>query len=396
MNSGSRTAEAKPMRFILRNRNLQLAFGATLMAVIGVTSITPAFPKIIEQLNIAPQEVGLLISVFTAPMVVLTIFLGVLGDRISRKMIIAPSLLLFGIAGVGCSLAQDFNTLLIMRFFQGIGCAALFPLAIANIYDMYSGEELTAAMGYNTSINQIGHTLFPAIGGGLAMFGWNYPFLIPILAVPIGLVTLFSTEPRRSDNNQNMRQYLGMAFGSMKNWKVLGIFTISALMFVIVYGAYLTYLPILLADYFGATSFVIGLIVLVMYVSSATTSSQVAKLARILPGRKLLIVAFILFIPALAYIPLAPSIWAIIPAIAVMGVSWGISVPGVYAVLAELAPPSCRAAFVSMDELAVRIGQTLGPIFMVLAFGAYGIIGVFYVAIGFALAMLAIASTILK
>ncbi len=390
-----RNPQAKPSRHILRNRNLQLACGATLMAVIGVTSITPAFPKIVEQFNIAPQDVGLLISAFTAPMIVLTLFLGVLGDRVTRKIVLGPSLLLFGVAGAGCSLAQDFNTLLVLRFFQGIGCSALYPLAIANICDMYSGKELTTAMGYNTSINHMGHTLFPAIGGGLAMFGWNYPFLLPALAVPVGLVTLFSAEAPRPPNSQKIGEYLVNAFGSMRNRRVIGIFAISALMFLVVFGAYMTYLPLLLAGSFGATSLVIGLIILVMYLSSASTSSQMGKLARILPERKLLIIAFCLFVPALAYFPFAPNIWAIIPGVAVMGIGWGISIPSVYAILAEEAPPNCRASFIAVEEIAVRVGQTVGPILMVLAF-SYGMVGVFYAAAGFSLVMVLLAVVTLK
>ena len=41
------------------------------MAVLGVSSITPAFPKIAQVMNIS-QAVGLLITVFTLPGVILT------------------------------------------------------------------------------------------------------------------------------------------------------------------------------------------------------------------------------------------------------------------------------------------------------------------------------------
>ena len=67
------------------------------MAVLGVASITPAFPKIERELNITEQDAGLLITVFTLPGVFLTPVLGVLADRFGRKQILIPSLLLFGV-----------------------------------------------------------------------------------------------------------------------------------------------------------------------------------------------------------------------------------------------------------------------------------------------------------
>jgi len=382
-----RGAKQRPIYW---DKNLQIIFGITLMAIIGVTSITPAFPKIAQELKIPPNEVGLLISVFTGPMIVLTLIFGMLGDRLERKKIIVPSLFIYGIAGGGCSLARDFNILLILRFFQGVGGSALFPLALSTICDIYSGKERTAALGYNSSINHLGHTIFPAIGGALAMFGWNYPFMLATLAIPIGLLVLFSMKSPKQKIKQGFRGYLITAFSSMKNIQVVGLFIASAFLFIITYGAYLTYLPFLLANSFGASPFVIGLIILIMYFTSAITSSQLGKLAKIIPEKSLIKIALLLYLPALVFIPSAPDIWVMILPVAILGIVWGISIPTIYAILGELAPEECRAAFISVDEMFVRVGQTLGPILMVLAFSAWGISGVFYAAAIFSIVMLAL------
>jgi ACDE family multidrug resistance protein len=44
--------------------NLQVVFGVTLMAVLGVASITPAFPTIIQELGVSSLGIGLLSSHF--------------------------------------------------------------------------------------------------------------------------------------------------------------------------------------------------------------------------------------------------------------------------------------------------------------------------------------------
>ena len=81
-------------RQVYRDPNLQIVFGVTLMAVLGVSSITPAFPTIVDELGITPQAVGSLITVFTLPGVLLTPVLGILADQFGRKRILVPALML--------------------------------------------------------------------------------------------------------------------------------------------------------------------------------------------------------------------------------------------------------------------------------------------------------------
>ncbi|NMB65988.1 MAG: MFS transporter, partial [Spirochaetes bacterium] len=80
--------------------NLLIAFGITLVVVMGVTNITPALPAMAQYFAIPYSSVTLVITVFTMPGIVLTPLLGIVADRIGRKIIIIPSLILFGITGV--------------------------------------------------------------------------------------------------------------------------------------------------------------------------------------------------------------------------------------------------------------------------------------------------------
>jgi len=55
-----------------RSPELQAIFGVTLMAVLGVSSIAPALPRIAETLGVSAGQVGLLVTAFTLPGVILT------------------------------------------------------------------------------------------------------------------------------------------------------------------------------------------------------------------------------------------------------------------------------------------------------------------------------------
>jgi MFS family permease len=80
-----------------------------LMAVLGTSTITPAFPTIVRELGVSSGQVGLLITVFTLPGIVMTPLLGVLSDRYGWKNILVPALLLFGMASG--AFARDFSLL---------------------------------------------------------------------------------------------------------------------------------------------------------------------------------------------------------------------------------------------------------------------------------------------
>ena len=76
-------------------------------------------------------------------------------------------------------------------------------------------------------------------------------------------------------------------------------------------------------------------------------------------------------------IPFVSDFWTLLVPVVILGVGWGISTPSMATLLASLAPKEYRAAFISVQEMSVRVGQTLGPALMVLIFGLWGIGSVF-------------------
>jgi ACDE family multidrug resistance protein len=373
--------------------NLQIIFAVTLMAVLGVANITPAFPGIMRELGIKPQAVGYLITIFTLPGIFLTPVLGVLGDRIGRKKILFLSLLLFGIAGGACSFARDFSILMLLRFVQGIGAAALGSLNVTIIGDLYSGRERAAAMGYNASVLSIGTASYPAIGGALALLGWYYPFALSFLAIPIGFWVYFSLDSPEPKKQEYLRDYLKNAWISMRNRRVFVLFILSTVLFIILYGSYLTFFPLLISQSFSESSLIIGIMMSCMSLTTAVTSSQMGRLSNRFPQSTLLKVSYLLYAPALVLMPFMPSLGLLLMPIIIFGLAHGMNVPCVQTLLADLAPQEYRAAFMSINGMVLRLGQTLGPVIMGLVFSIAGITGTFYVGALFALGAFALLMT---
>ena len=370
---------------VYKDRNLHVLWGVTLMAVLGTSSITPAFPTIVRELGVSSGQVGLLITVFTLPGIVMTPLLGVLSDRYGRKKILVPALLLFGIAGGACAFARDFNVLLALRFFQGMGAAALGTLNVTVIGDIYDGRERSSALGYNSSVLSAGTASYPAIGGLLATFGWFYPFALPLAAIPIAIVVLFSLHNPEPRNDDRLRDYFGSVWENLHDREVFGLIGASLLTFIVLFGPQISYLPILMNARFDAPSYVIGAVLSSASVTTALTSTQLGRLTRRFSEKGLLKVAFVLYAIALIVVAFTPSLPLLVLPAVLFGVAQGINLPNVFSLLNAHAPTENRGAFMATNGMSLRAGQTIGPLFMASAAATLGLTGAYLTAAGLAL-----------
>ncbi len=368
-------------------KNVVIIFGVTLIAVMGIASITPAFPGIIRYFGISTQQVGWLIAAFTLPGVFLTPVTGILADRFGRKLVLVPSLFIFGIAGFLCSFMRDFHSLLALLFIEGIGASGLSSINITLIGDLYSGEKRTALMGYNASILSIGTAAYPALGGFIAAFGWQYIFYLPLLAIPLGIFVIFGLNNPEPKDHQTLSEYFRRIWKSINQSSVWGLFLVNLLLFVILYGAYLTYFPILLSERLQATSVHIGLLMSVMSLITAIMSSQLGRLNRLFRARTLLMVGVMFYLLSMLSLLVANAWWQVALAVVIFGLGHGLMVPSVQNILVGFTTIKERAAFMSFNSMVLRIGQTLGPLVVGIFYAIAGLQGAFLTGIAVAVVM---------
>jgi len=355
------------------------------MAVLGVSSITPAFPRIVEELQISTTDVGMLIVAFTLPSVALTPFLGILADRFGRKRILVPCLFVFGLTGGACALSQDFNVLITLRVLQGSGAAGLGALSVTLISDLFPGERRVEAMGLNASVLHIGTTSYPLIGGALATLAWNYPFLLALIGVLIGFLVLrflHNPEPR---SNASLREYLTGTWSYLKNIKIISAFMAGVISFTLLYGASLTYFALYLGSSFHASPLIIGGITSSMSLTTALVASQLGRLAKITSVVNLIKLGFAMCAIALALVPFMPRLEMLLIPTITYGAGFAIILPCLNIYVSGLAPPEYRGVFMSVNATMFRLGQTLGPLIIGLAYIYGDFKGAFLFAAGLAL-----------
>lgn len=381
---------------LFKDRRLYVIFSITLIGVMGVASLTPALPRISEALQLTKSQVALLISAFTFPGIFLTPVAGVLADRLGRKAVLIPSLFIFALAGFSIFFVKNFHIIIVLRVIQGIGAAPLGSINTTLVGDFFRGKDRPAAMGYNASVLSLSTASYPLIGGALAGIAWYYPFVMPLLAIPVGLFVIFGIREPEIEKVSEFKQYIKAISISIARKEVIGIFLLGILTFIILYGAFLTYVPFLVSQKFDLSPPQIGVLLSVSSLTTAVLASQVGKLTVKFGGLFLLKTAFVLYFIVSLLIPNINNLYLFLLPILIFGSAQALNIPSLQTSLANLAPDNQRGVFMSVNGMMLRIGQTLGPLVIGIGYSIGEMSGVYYLSAFVALLGLLVLFTMIN
>lgn len=167
--------EAAPPRSTLR---YTLVLG-TLVALgaLGIDTYLPAFPAIAKSLGVTEGRVQLsLVSYFIAVALGQMVY-GPLADRFGRRLPMIAGLSIFTLASVGCALTHSIETLIVLRFFQGLGACATMVIPRAVVRDLRSGEEAARLFALMMLVLGVSPIFAPLLGSFIiAYLPWQAMF----------------------------------------------------------------------------------------------------------------------------------------------------------------------------------------------------------------------------
>ena len=119
-----------------------------------------------------------------------------LSTTVTSRLMTKKTQALCGLAIVALTgvLACLFHRSLTILFFWaallGVGCGLTAPIAPSLVSELFSGDEQRTLLGWQNSASNIGSMLMTFFGGFLALAGWNYGYLVYLLALPGIVLTL--------------------------------------------------------------------------------------------------------------------------------------------------------------------------------------------------------------
>jgi MFS transporter, ACDE family, multidrug resistance protein len=341
-----------------KRRSLSLVYAASLALMMGVNFIQPALPAMTEPFGISDSALSLIMTVFTAPAIVLSPIFGVIADMYGRRLLLAGGLILFGFSGTAMAFATSFTWLLIFRTIQGIGFSAVIPLTIVLIGDLLEGDEEIAGQGLKVFLDRVGYMILPPLGGLLAAIAWHWPFTLYIVTVPLGIMTFFWMPETKGKLSSGTTTYLGEMLKLARHPRLLVAFSAGFLRFFLDYG-FLTYFPLFLVRTHGISTATAGLLYVFFSVGAMITSSQAGRLAAGRDKAQMLFIAFLISGIALVAVPFMPGVWSVGISLFFYGIANGVISPMQKSLLTQNAPPQMRGGIVSFDRLIQQASKTI-------------------------------------
>ena len=365
---------------IAQDKNLYIIIGVTLISIMGGQTVAPILPSLTQVFDVSTMEVDRVMTLFVLPIGIATPILGILADRIGIRKVLIPALILFAVAGASIGFANTFTSVLGLRFLQGLGAAPLDALSLTMIAMLYQGRMLGAAMSINAAVIGISSAIYPLLGGALGSVDWSYPFLLSVLAFPLVMLVIMVLKlPSKppTAKKESLKVYLKGTWNSVNNRSVMGLLFAVGTIFMIQFGAFITFVPIFAENSLGSTSFTNGIILCVMSLAVAISASQLGWLIQRFSEITLIKTSFILSAVALTMIPFMTNLWLLLIPNILFGVSLAFALPSSQALLAGLSAQDSRAGFMAVNASVQSLGQALGPILggrLVFAFGGIQVV----------------------
>jgi DHA2 family multidrug resistance protein len=159
---------------------------ATILQSLDATIANVALPQMQGNLSASQEQMGWVLTSYIVAAAIMIPLSGWLANAVGKRTILLASIVLFTSASVLCGLAQNLPQIVMFRFLQGIGGAALVPLSQAVLLDINEPRNYGRAMAMWAGAAQLGTICGPALGGWLTEnFSWRWVFFINI---PIGVL----------------------------------------------------------------------------------------------------------------------------------------------------------------------------------------------------------------
>ena len=343
----------------MRHRNFRLFFWGQLVSVIGVWMQSTAQQWLVYRITGSQTSLGLVTFINFLPVLLLSLFMGVMVDQYPRRRLILLTQSWFMV--LACTLAAltwfgvvQYWHILTLSFLLGFGNALDMPSRQAFVVEMVDGDmqDVMNAISINSALFNIARIIGPAIGGVIvAAFGEAPAFAVnglSYLAVIVALVLMRLNPTRPQSGRARTIERMADGFRYMgAHREILGLVVMVAVFSMVGFGA-LTLVPVFAKDILriGAEGFgqmlswqgvgaLVGVFILIVF-SDRIHKGRVLISSRVLMG------------PCVIGLALSRTPWITMAFMAVLG----------YSFITQLVLTNTLIQTIVPDELRGRVLST--------------------------------------
>lgn len=158
------------------------------MSVLDATIVAVALPTIAADLSSGPARSVWIVNAYQIAIIMTLLPAGALGAALGYRRVYLAGLALFTAMSLACALSNGLTVLVVARFAQGIGAAAMMALNGALMRAVYPRSLFARGIGRNGMVIATSAAAGPSLAVALLAAGsWPWLFFINL---PLGLVSL--------------------------------------------------------------------------------------------------------------------------------------------------------------------------------------------------------------
>jgi len=344
---------------------LAIVYLTVFVDLLGFGIVLPQLPYYAEAFGASAVWVGAILTSYSAAQFLGASFLGRLSDRIGRRPVLLASL-----AGSAISLTLSGLATSLLGLVLARGLAGLFggSIAAAQAYvaDSTSREERARYMGLLGASIGLGFVFGPALGAGLARWGFGTAAFVAAGLAAANLVFACFRLPESHGERQRHPAASRLDFSHLSRalrhpaiGSLLGATFLATLAFVAMEATFA-----LLGEHrFGLDSARLGFVF--TYIGVLIVIVQGVLVGRLVPrlGERVLAVAGCLAMAlGLALMPLAPSLPLALVALGLLAVGQGFTAPTLSTLLSRAVDADEQGGTLGLGQSLAAAARVVGPL----------------------------------
>jgi DHA2 family multidrug resistance protein-like MFS transporter len=193
------------------------------VANLNLSVANVALPDIGKAFNSSQTSLDLIAVGYSLGLAASVLYLGALGDRYGRKMMLVLGISLSIPACIAAAYAPSDGFLVLARIVGGVSAGMAFPTTLALITALWSGPARTRSIALWSAVGGALSALGPLVAGAMLQhFWWGSVFLVTLPLAALALVLAIRLVPSHvnetSDPVDNLGGILALPFPTRARW----------------------------------------------------------------------------------------------------------------------------------------------------------------------------------
>jgi MFS family permease len=354
---------------------LLICCGVTYAGYFGSYMRLPVVPLFARSIGADTVQIGLINSSFLLMAGLLSLPLGVLSDRVGRKLLIVLGLLVSACTSLLLCFAQSTAQMVGIYVLFGIGLAAFAPTMMSFVADISPTTHLGRSYGWYTMAVYGGMSLGPAAGGWVAEWlGYRSAFVasgVWVLAVCLLTALFLPRSLHLQPTASKKKPFRLVARDLLRNRPLLACWLVT-LGGCLSLGMFVTFVPVHAHEQ-GIGVGQIGLIFAAQALFNALSRIPFGRLSDAVAKRSnLVVLGLIGFAASIAGFGVATNILVFVAFAIGVGISMGLAFTAVGALISEVVSPDSRGLAMGGYNTAIYFGMMLSSLVMGMVIRAIG------------------------